>query len=212
MKFTYKINPTQQESFSKYLEESIQHFWTAPTGSFYLNAEGFEQVSRNYLDHSMEMCMEWFVRGASMECTYVAYVKHASWLTFVPWIAHQQRLLEITVPPPKGRKLAFVRPIKQEEDQTYLLRSDELTDGRTKLHAKRFWFFFFPSLVGLAIESQCRRRKCDNASNHPAAAGIIKSSWPDREGQPMIVLLCLEACFTSACCSSFRLLFLQRID
>jgi hypothetical protein len=43
--------------------------------------------------------------------------------------------------------------------------------------------------------------------NHPAAAVIIKSSWAGREGQPMIVLLCLEACFTSACCSSFRLLF-----
>jgi hypothetical protein len=74
--------------------------------------------------------MEWFVRGANMECTYVTYVKHASWLTCVPWIAYQQRLLEITVLPPKGRKLAFVRPIKQEENQAYLVRSDELTGGR----------------------------------------------------------------------------------
>ncbi len=182
MKFT-KINITQQESWSKYLEESIQHFWTAPTGSFDLNAEGFEQVSRNYFDHSMEMCMEWFVRGASMECTYVTYVKHASWLTCVPWIAYQQSLLEIAVLPPKGRKLAFVRTIKQDENQAYLLRSDELTGGRLEheVACERFCFVFLFFLVSLAIESQCRRCKCDNALNHPAAALIIESSWAGRD-------------------------------
>jgi len=69
----------------------------------------------------------------------------------------QQRLLEITVLPPKGRKLFFVRAIKREEDQAYPLRSDEVTGRRTKLHAKKVLIFFSPSLVGLAIESQCRR-------------------------------------------------------
>lgn len=121
----------------------------------------------------------------------------------------KQRLLEIVVLPPKGRKLAFVRTIKQEENQAYLLRSDKLTGGRLEheVACERFCFVFLFFLVSFAIESQCRRRKCDNALNHPAAAVIIKSSWAGREGQPMIVLLCLEACFTSACCSSFRLLF-----
>ncbi len=129
--------------------------------------------------------MEWFVRGASMECTYVTYVKHASWLTCVPWIAYQQRLLEIVVLPPKGWKLAFVRTIKQEENQAYLLRSDKLTGGRLEheVACERFCFVFLFFLVSLAIESQCRRRKCDNALNRPAAAKIIKSSWAGREGR-----------------------------
>ncbi len=56
----------------------------------------------------------------------------------------QQRLLEITVLPPKGRKLVFVRAIKREEDQAYPLRSDEVTGRRTKLHAKKVLIFFFP--------------------------------------------------------------------
>lgn len=157
--------PTRLILLNKSLEASILKkvyntlAWTAPTGSFDLNAEGPEQVSRNYLDHSMEMCMEWFVRGASMECTYVTYVKHASWLTCVTWIAYQRNSVYwklLSFHPKVGNLFLWGRSSGRRIKHTHLGVMKWPADARSCMR-KRFWFSFSPSLVGLAIESQCRR-------------------------------------------------------